>query len=31
MSEVQKTLDTQFRRIAAMQAELDHLTAKREG
>jgi hypothetical protein len=30
MNDVQKTLDTQFQRMAAMQAELDHLTAKQE-
>lgn len=26
---IQSTLDIQFKRIAAMQAELDHLTARR--
>jgi len=31
MTDVRKTLDTQFQRIAAMQVELDQLTTKREG
>ena len=31
VSDMQRTLDTQFQRIAAIQAQLDHLTAKREG
>jgi prefoldin subunit 5 len=31
MRDVQKHLDTQFQRIAAIQAQLDHLTAKHGG
>jgi hypothetical protein len=28
IAEIQQTLDVQFKRMASMQAEIDHLTAK---
>ena len=31
IDEIQRTLDVQSKRMAAMQAQLDHLTARRDG